>query len=45
MLRKTITRGHGVGHRITHFETNGVAVVGHRQEAAVELPVVSKMVQ
>jgi len=29
MLRKTITRGHAAGHRITHFETNGVAVNAH----------------
>ena len=26
MLRKAIFRGHGFGHRITHFETNGVIV-------------------
>jgi hypothetical protein len=26
MLRKAIFRGHGFGHRISHFETNGVIV-------------------
>jgi len=44
MLRKTITRGHGVGHRITHFETNGVVVVGHRPEEAIELPAMPRHV-
>ena len=29
MLRKTITFGHSHGHRITHFETNGVVVTRH----------------
>jgi hypothetical protein len=29
ILRKTVFRGHTVGHRITHFETNGVVVTGH----------------
>jgi hypothetical protein len=29
MLRKTIFRGHSAGHRITHFETNGVTVTAH----------------
>ena len=44
MLRKTITRGHGLGHRITHFETNGVVVVGHKLEEAVELPAMPRHV-
>lgn len=26
LLRKAITHGHNYGHRITHFETNGVVV-------------------
>jgi hypothetical protein len=42
LLRKTIFRGHGVDHRITHFETNGVAVTGHTKAEAVELPLLSK---
>jgi hypothetical protein len=29
LLRKTILRGHSVDHRISHFETNGVAVTHH----------------
>jgi hypothetical protein len=29
VLRKAIFQGHGDGHRITHFETNGVAVTRH----------------
>ena len=44
LLRKTITRGHGVGHHITHFETNGVVVVGHRPEAQQELPAMTRHV-
>jgi hypothetical protein len=44
LLRKTIMRGHGVGHRITHFETNGVVVVGHKPEGAQELPALPRHV-
>ena len=29
MLRKAVTLGHATDHRITHFETNGVAVTSH----------------
>lgn len=29
MLRKAVLLGHAGDHRITHFETNGVAVIGH----------------
>jgi len=29
LLRKTIKFGHDHGHRITHFETNGVVVTRH----------------
>jgi hypothetical protein len=29
LLRKTIRIGHDHGHRITHFETNGVVVTRH----------------
>lgn len=28
-LRKAVFQGHGDGHRILHFETNGVAVISH----------------
>ena len=31
LLRKTIRHGHDFGHRITHFETNGVVVARHTQ--------------
>lgn len=37
LLRKTIFRGHAVDHRITHFETNGVAVTGHILEKPISL--------
>ncbi len=30
MLRKSIFLGHGDGHCISHFETNGVVVTSHR---------------
>jgi hypothetical protein len=33
-----------VGHRITHFETNGVVVVGHKSEEAIELPAMPRHV-
>ena len=29
MLRKAVMLGHSTGHRVTHFETNGVAVTSH----------------
>lgn len=29
-LRKAVFQGHSDGHRVVHFETNGVAVVSHR---------------
>jgi hypothetical protein len=29
LLRKTIKFGHDYGHRVTHFETNGVVVTRH----------------
>lgn len=29
MLKKAVTMGHGHGHRVTHFETNGVIVTRH----------------
>jgi hypothetical protein len=29
VLKKAITQSHGEGHRITHFETNGVAITRH----------------
>jgi len=39
LLRKTIFRGHSHGHRITHFETNGVVVTLHAAPAPVVLPI------
>ena len=39
LLRKTIFRGHSHGHRITHFETNGVVVTHHAAPAPVVLPI------
>ena len=29
MLRKAVMLGHSTDHRISHFETNGVAVTSH----------------
>ena len=34
LLRKTIRIGHDHGHRITHFETNGVVVTRHTRTDA-----------
>ena len=31
MLRKAVFQGHGAGHRVSHFETNGVIVTQHRE--------------
>jgi hypothetical protein len=43
LLRKTIFRGHSAGHRITHFETNGVVVTAHQKAAdPIDLPVITK---
>jgi hypothetical protein len=42
LLKKTIFRGHGAGHRVTHFETNGVVVTGHTKAEPIVLPLVSK---
>jgi hypothetical protein len=36
LLRKTIKFGHDHGHRITHFETNGVVVTRHTQSDATQ---------
>src|SRR5580693_7140831 len=36
MLRKTIMLGHGAGHRITHFETEGVVVTHFAKEEESE---------
>jgi hypothetical protein len=38
LLRKTIFRGHAYGHRISHFETNGVVVNAFPTPTPVELP-------
>jgi hypothetical protein len=44
MLKKTIFRGHGVGHRITHFESNGVVVVAHTKPEPIVLPLATKAI-
>lgn len=44
LLRKTIFRGHTAGHRITHFETNGVTVIHHTPEPKPPLPPIPKRV-
>ncbi len=38
LLQKAIARGHTAGHRITHFETNGVAVTAHTAPEPLPLP-------
>jgi hypothetical protein len=45
LLRKTIFRGHLAGHRITHFETNGVVVTGHTPPPAPSLEPISRLLQ
>jgi hypothetical protein len=43
LLKKTIFRGHSAGHRITHFETNGVTVTAHTPAASpIDLPIAVK---
>jgi hypothetical protein len=37
ILRKAVMLGHSTDHRITHFETNGVAVTGHTLEKPISL--------
>jgi len=44
LLRKTIFRGHAADHRITHFETNGVAVILHTPPAQPSLEPLTKLV-
>jgi hypothetical protein len=44
ILRKTIFRGHSVGHLISHFETNGVVVTSHSTPKPVDLPLLTKLV-
>jgi uncharacterized C2H2 Zn-finger protein len=43
LLKKAVMMGHDVGHRVTHFETNGVTVERHAA-AKVVLPPVPKRV-
>jgi len=44
LLRKTIFRGHAADHRITHFETNGVAVTLHTPPPPVSLEPLTKLI-
>jgi hypothetical protein len=44
MLRKSIFRGHSVGHRITHFETNGVVVHAITTPKPFDPPLLTKLV-
>jgi hypothetical protein len=44
MLRKTIMMGHSVGHRITHFESNGVTVTRHTQPPPVPIAPMPKRI-
>ena len=37
LLRKAVTLGHSHGHRVTHFESNGVTVI-HHTSPKLELP-------
>jgi hypothetical protein len=45
LLRKIIFRGHAAGHRITHFETNGVVVTAHTTPGAPALAPLSRLLQ
>jgi hypothetical protein len=48
LLRKAVFQGHSTGHRVTHFETNGVTVISHMPAQPVvpleELPPVTKRI-
>jgi hypothetical protein len=44
MLRKSITMGHTTDHRVTHYESNGVTVVGHAPPNPVELKPLTKLI-
>jgi hypothetical protein len=43
MLRKAVTLSHGTDHRITHFETNGVAVISHTLPKLVLPPIPNRI--
>jgi hypothetical protein len=43
LLKKAVMMGHDYGHRITHFETNGVVVTRHTPEK-IELPPIPKRI-
>jgi hypothetical protein len=45
MLRKAVTQGHATGHRITHFETNGVAVQSIVKPSPIPLEPTTKLLQ
>jgi hypothetical protein len=38
MLRKAVMLGHSTDHRVTHFETNGVAIIPHVKQPIAPLP-------
>jgi hypothetical protein len=44
MLRKAVTQSHSTDHRVTHFETNGVAVISHIPPQPIALEPVSKLI-
>lgn len=39
LLKKAVMMGHDYGHRVTHFETNGVVVTRHMPEKIVLPPI------
>lgn len=44
MLRKAVFRGHSDGHRISHFETNGVVVTDHARPRPTSFEAASKLI-
>lgn len=44
MLRKAVMLGHSTGHRVTHFETNGVVVTSHAPSPRPNLTPLTKLI-
>jgi hypothetical protein len=44
MLSKAVMLGHSTDHRVTHFETNGVAVTSHLRPRTILLEPASKLI-
>jgi hypothetical protein len=44
MLRKAVFQGHATDHRVTHFETNGVAVTSHTPPPPLPVELLTKLI-